>query len=189
MKVDTFTGSFADDVSYAFGGEAASLWEEYRLLAEQITKDVEGGRYPKVEPKAVGILHRLVKQFEIPEDRDFTPALNRISIDKDYYGSAMIGMGDLIAIRSVERSVAARVEQEVFRKLDDRPLVRNAVEAIRSRGHSNGVSNDIRLAELVLRPSLIALLGLAVAQNGLVTSDVIEQVIADNGIETADVQA
>ncbi len=171
-----------DDIAHAFGAEASQLWQDYCRLRDRLAPEVEAGRYPALGPKDVGLLYRLVRDLGLEAPMEFRMAQNRMTIDKDHYGSAIVGMGDLLAIRSIESHVASRVEYKVAESISE-PLVRKIVSSIRQAGYSKGASRDIDLAKQTIAFGLAAVGAMAMAQNGNVTSTDIERLAQANGIE------
>lgn len=170
-----------DDIVYAFGEEAGQLWHAYCGMRERITSEVDAGRHPAVSPKDVGLLYRLVRDLGLDAPMEFRMAQNRMTIDKEHYGCAIVGMGDLLAIRSIESVVAARVECKIAKSIEE-PLVRKIASSIRQSECSRGARKDVELAKQVLAISLADVAAMAAAQNGIVTSMDIERLERSNGI-------
>lgn len=182
MLRDDIPGHFHEDVVFAFGEEVGKLWESYCAIRERLTAEVDAGNHPELDGKEVGTLHRLVKDFPLDDPIEFRMALRRITIDKDYYGSAKIGMGDLLAIRAIESCVVSRVEYKIQQNLQDSPLIRNIVASVRHLGHSRGIKQDIRLAEQTVSECLSKVVALVPVEGGGITSAQVAALARDNGI-------
>ncbi|NTF17945.1 hypothetical protein G6L37_05980 [Agrobacterium rubi] len=181
MIRDDLPAHFHDDVTFAFGKEGGALWLAYYDLRERLTSYVDSGEHPELDGKAVGILHRVVKEFQIDDPMDFRMALQRITIDKDYYGAATIGMGDLLAVRAIESFLVTRVEYKIHQALQDRPLIQEIVGSVRNLGHSKGISQDIRLAEQAASACL-SMVAAKASEHGLIASSDIATLASYNGV-------
>jgi hypothetical protein len=170
------------DVLFAFGTVGEAAWLEYRALSERLTAEVEAGECPVLSQKEVGVLHKLLKALEINENAvpsEFRAALNRIDIDKMYYGHVRIGMGDLLAIRSIEKPLTSHVTARIWKKLDDKPLMLAVLKTIRRVGFSQGIQCDFMLASEIGHDCLGA--AAALAGDGAVTSEDIWHLAETNG--------
>jgi hypothetical protein len=170
------------DVLFAFGTVGEAAWLEYRALSERLTVEVEVGECPVLSQKEVGVLHKLLKALEVDENAvpsEFRAALNRIDIDKMYYGHVRIGMGDLLAIRSIEKPLTSHVTARIWKKLDDKPLLLAVLKTIRRVGFSQGIQCDFMLASEIGHDCLGA--GAALAGEGAVTSEDIWHLAETNG--------
>jgi hypothetical protein len=170
------------DVLFAFGTVGEAAWLEYRALSERLTAEVEAGECPVLSQKEVGVLHKLLKALEVNENAvpsEFRAALNRIDIDKMYYGHVRIGMGDLLAIRSIEKPLTSHVTARIWKKLDDKPLLLAVLKTIRRVGFSQGIQCDFMLASEIGHDCLGA--AAALAGDGAVTSEDIWHLAETNG--------
>lgn len=174
---------FQEDVVFAFGKEGGKLWESYCATRDRITAEVDAGNHPELDGREVGVLCRIVKDFPVDDPMDFRMALQRIKIDKDYYGSAKIGMGDLLAIRSIESFVVTRVGYKIQEALSDRPLIKEVVGSIRHKGHSKGINHDIRLAEEIVSTCLLSVVRLPADENECVSIAAVMNLAHDNNIK------
>jgi hypothetical protein len=172
------------DVRFAFGVDGEAAWLKYRTLADRLTAEVESGERPRLVQDEVGILYKLLKTLDIVLDSEIVPsefraALNRIDIDRMYYGHVRIGMGDLLAIRSIEKPLAAHVASRIWRKVEDQPLMLALLRTIRGVGFSQGVQCDLMLASEVAYACLEA--AAALAGDGAVTQEDIWRMAEANG--------
>lgn len=187
-KQDEFLGTAAQDILLALGSESERAWLAYRTLIDRLTCEVEGGEYASVTPKEVGCLHLLLGILDIDKasvPSEFQAVLARLDINKNYHGHAMIGMGDLVAIRSLETVLPALVEGALYQRLRDKPLLVRLLREIRENGRSRGIVRDMEMATSLARCCLTLLSGMAVSQNGAVTDGDIRQIYETNGLDSA----
>lgn len=182
MIVEKMPEHFYQDIDHAFGG-SGEAWLDYSALIIRLTPEVDAGRYPTIGADDVSVLRGLPERLQLDVPMEFKMALQRLTIDKDYYGSALVGMGDLLAIRSIESYVRERVDYKVSEKLAGEPLLRKVVLSIRRNGHSKGAPNDIALAKRGISFCLADIAAMAVTQNGNITSTDIERFAEKNDID------
>jgi hypothetical protein len=174
----------ASDVLFAFGVAGDEAWHRYQALAERMTAEIESCERPQLAKDEIGILHKLLKTLDISLDSETVPAefraaLHRIDIDDMYYGSVRVGMGDLLAIRSIEKPLASHVARRIWTKLEDKPLMTALLKAIRGVGMSQGVQCDFILASEMAYVCLEA--AAALAGDGAVTQEDIWRMAEANG--------
>ncbi|MNU30345.1 hypothetical protein D3C71_188300 [compost metagenome] len=184
-KNDGFLEHAAQDILLAFGEEAERAWRNYRAVVDRISPEVESGEYARLTPKDVGHLHKLGLQLEPRLPDDYAGALRRLSLDKDYHGHATVGMADLLAIRSVEDALPSWIDEALYIRLADKPLVVLMLKELRGGGRSRGIVSDLQLVTSMAKSCLSLVLGKALDSAGSITSDEIKQIHDVNGLEKA----
>lgn len=182
-KNDGFLEYATQDIMLAFGEEAERAWLGYRAVVDRISPEVESGEYARLTPKDVGHLHKFALQLETAVPEEYVGVLRRLSLDKDYHGHAAVGMADLLAIRSVETALPAWVDEALYFRLADKPLVVLMLKELRGGGRSRGISNDLQLVTSMARSCLSLVMGKAIHNGGSISSDEIKQIHDKNDLD------
>lgn len=184
-KNDAFLEHAAQDILLAFGQEAERAWLKYRSVVDRISPEIESGEYARLTPKDVGHLHKLSLQLDAAVPDEYAGALRRLSFDKDYHGHATVGMADLLAIRSVEDALPSWVDEALYIRLADKPLVVLMLKELRGGGRSRGIISDLQLVTSLARSCLSLLMGKAIHNAGRLSFDEIKQIHDENGLDKA----
>lgn len=169
-KQDGFLEHAEQDILLAFGEDSRRAWIGYRDLVGRLTGEVEGGDFARVSSKDVGVLHRVVQALHLDSSLppEFGHVLHRLGFDKDFHGHAMVGMSDLIAIRSIEEVLPAQIASSVDARLGDNSLLVMMLRDLRTLGGSRSIVDDLKIVTTMARRCLALVTGIAVSTNGVV---------------------
>ena len=169
-KQDGFLEHAEQDILLAFDEDSRRAWIGYRDLVDRLTGEVEGGDFAKVSSKDVGILHRAVHALHLESSLplEFESVLRRLGFDKDFHGHAMVGMSDLIAIRSVEQALQVQIANSVYARLGEKSLLVMMLKDLRVLDESRSIVDDLKIVTTMARRCLAVVTGIAVSTNGVV---------------------
>ena len=162
-KQDGFLEHAEQDILLAFGEDSRRAWIGYRALVDRLTCEVEGGEFSKVSSKDVGILHRAVHALHLGSSLplEFESVLRRLGFDKDFHGYAMVGMSDLIAIRSMEQALQVQIANSVYARLGEKSLLVMMLRDLRTLGGSRSIVDDLKIVTSMARRCLAVVTGMA----------------------------